>query len=273
MNRSNIYDSAACSSPILDEFSALIDYRDLVLQLIARSVKTRYKRSFLGVAWTMVNPLLTLLVLTIVFASIFRFPMKNYALFVLSGLLIWNFFAQSTSAAMNDLIWSGGLLSRIYMPKSAFTFAAIGTGLVNLILALIPYMLISLILGNPIQAAVLFLPIPILFTAMFALGIGLAVSAVAIYFPDVMPMYDVLLTAWMYLTPAIYPIDQVAENIQVILRLNPMYYYVEAFRTILYEGKVPSIEILLIGFLVGIVSLIFGWVVFNRRARDYAYRI
>ncbi|MEJ2563803.1 MAG: hypothetical protein P8Z42_14115, partial [Anaerolineales bacterium] len=143
---SRVYDSAARAKPFYEELQALVRYRDLIGQLIARSVKVRYKRSFLGVAWTMVNPLLTMAVLTLVFANIFRFPGQDYALHVLSGLLIWNFFAQSTTAAMNDLVWSGGLLGRIFVPKAVFAVSALGTGLINLVLALGAYAIIALVL-------------------------------------------------------------------------------------------------------------------------------
>jgi len=268
-----VYDSNARPSPLVEEFQALLQYRDLITQLISRSVKTRYKRSFMGVAWTMLNPLLTMLVLTLVFSSVFRYPMTNYALYVLSGLLLWNFFSQSTTAAMGDLIWSGGLLSRIFVPKAVFAVAAIGTGLVNLSLAVVPYLVIALFAGGKISWNLLLLPLPILITAIFSLGIGLAISSMAIYFPDIVPMYEVLLTAWMYLTPAIYPIEVLPQNIQALLRFNPMYYHMQVFRVILYEGKLPSLDVLLISLVIALFSLLFGWWVFNRKAHEYTYRI
>src|SRR3990170_7365876 len=202
------YDSAARATPFIEEGLALARYRDLVPQLVARSVKTRYKRSFLGVAWTMVNPLLTMLVLTFVFSQLFRYPSADYALYVLSGLLAWNFFAQTTTAAMGDLIWSGGLIGRISLPKSVFAVAAVGTGLVNLLLALMAYGVIGAVVGGKVLTpALLLFPVAILFLAMFALGVGLTVSSLAIYYGDVMPTYEVLLTVWFYLTPIISPVE------------------------------------------------------------------
>jgi len=118
--QANVYDTSARPSAFIEEMQSLYRYRELIVQLISRSVKTRYKRSFLGVAWTMINPLLTMSVLTLVFSGLFGFPARSYALYVLSGLLLWNFFAQTTTAAMGDLIWSGGLIGRVYLPKSIF---------------------------------------------------------------------------------------------------------------------------------------------------------
>jgi ABC-type polysaccharide/polyol phosphate export permease len=269
----SFYDSASRPTAVIEEALALFRYRDLISQLISRSIKTRYKRSFLGVAWTMLNPLLSMLVLTLVFSGIFRYPMQNYALYVLSGLLLWNFFAQTTTAAMGDLIWSGGLISRIFIPKSVFAVAAVGTGLVNILLALVPYLLIAAFTGGVLSPALLFLPVPVVFTALFALGVGLAVSSLAIYFPDIVPMYEVVLTAWMYLTPAIYPIELVPENIQQVIRFNPMYTFIQLFRAVLYEGRLPDWTLVLQGAGIGVAGLIAGWVLFNRKAREYSYRI
>jgi ABC-type polysaccharide/polyol phosphate export permease len=267
------YDTDDLPSPFIEELLALVHYRELIFQLISRSVKTRYKRSFLGVAWTMVNPLLTMGVLTLVFSSLFRFPAENYALYVLSGLLLWNFFAQSTTAAMGELMWSGGLVGRIYLPKSAFAVGAIGTGLVNLALAIVPYFIIAAILGVPIPFTLIWIPIPVLLTAMFTLGIALAVSTAVVFFQDVLPTYEILLTAWFYLTPVIYPFEFLPEGIQRLVSLNPMYLYIESFRSILFRGELPSLRILGMSVLVSCGVLIAGWWLFTRRVRDYAYRL
>ncbi len=268
-----IYDSAAGRSPLLEELSALIRYRDLVYQLIARSVKTRYKRSVIGVAWTMLNPLLTMVVLTFVFSNLFADLSGTYALFVLSGLLVWNFFAQSTTAAIGDLLWSGGLLGRVYIPKSVFAVAAIGTALVNLALALIPFTLIAAVLRAPLPPEAVLLPLPVLWLALLSLGVGLGLSSAAIYFPDVMPTYEVLLTAWMYLTPVIYPLEILPPGVQAVLRLNPLYLPLQVLRDLLLEGALPSLETVVMGSLLSAAVVLLGWWIFARRAREYAYHV
>ncbi len=268
-----LYDSAHRPPAFVEELQALLRYRDLVTQLILRNVKARYKRSILGVAWTMVNPLLTMLVLTLVFSAVFQFPTRQYALYVLSGLLAWNFFAQTTLAAMGDLIWSGGLIGRIFLPKSAFAVSAIGTGLVNLLLALVPYTVIALVMGGPVTPAALLLPIPILCLAAFSLGLGLALSTAAVYFQDVMPTYEILLTAWLYLTPVIYPVDRVPQAVQALLRWNPMTYLVGLFRAVVYESRAPSLEDLAAAVGVSLLTLLIGWWIFARRAREFAYHV
>ncbi len=259
--------------PLIEEFASLVRYRELVGQLISRSIKTRYKRSVLGIAWTMVYPLLTMAVLTLVFSSLFRTSKANYALYVLSGLMVWNFFAQSSTAAVGDLVWSGGLIGRIFVPKTVFAVSAIGTGLVNLGLSFIPYALIAGIMGETAGLSVLFLVVPILCLSLMALGMGLMISSAAVYFADVMPTYEVLLLAWMYLTPVIYPVEVLPENVQSLLRFNPLFYPLEQFRMILLDGEIPDPQNLLIGLLSAVLMLLVGWWLFTRRARDYAYRI
>jgi ABC-2 type transport system permease protein len=272
-SRMPCYDSAARATAFVEEGQALVRYRDLIVQLVSRSVKARYKRSFLGVAWTMVNPLLTMTVLTLVFSQLFRAPAREYALYVLSGLVMWNFFAQSTMAAMSDLLWGGGLITRVFLPKSVFALAALGTGLVNLLLALVAYAVISLVLGVPPSWSWLLLPIPVLAVGLFALGVALALSAAAVYFADVMPTYEVLLTAWLYLTPVIYPLGLLPESMQGWLRWNPMLWFVQSFRAVLYDGRLPDAVTLAITFGIGLAMVVLGWWIFTRKAREYAYRV
>jgi ABC-type polysaccharide/polyol phosphate export permease len=267
------YDSAERATPFIEEGQALIRYRDLIVQLVSRSVKARYKRSILGVAWTMINPLLTMTVLTLVFSQLFRAPARDYALYVLSGLVIWNFFAQSTMAAMSDLLWGGGLITRVFLPKAVFAFAALGTGAVNLVLAMVAYAVIALALGVPPSLSWFLLPVPLLAIGLFTLGVALAISAAAVYFADVMPTYEVLLTAWLYLTPVIYPLGLLPESVQAWLRWNPMLWFVQSFRSVLYDGRMPDGVTLAVTFGAGLAMLALGWWIFTRKAREYAYRV
>ena len=237
----NLYDSAHRGPLALEELRGVIKYRELIQQLVQRDLISRYKRSFLGVAWTMLNPLGTMLILTLVFSRLFQ-SVQGYPIYVLSGLVGWTFFSQTTSAALNQNVWGGSLLHRIYLPRTAFTMSALGTGLVNLILAFVPLAIIMVVLRYPFHPSIFFLPVSILFLAVFTLGIGLLFSTLAIYFPDVVDMFQVALTAWMYLTPIIYPAEIIPLAYQQwMLRLNPMYYFIEIMRQPVYDGTIPSI--------------------------------
>ena len=236
-----------------------------------RDVVTRYKRSFLGIAWTMLNPLGMTIVLSIVFSQIFGVK-EGYSAYVLTGIMPWTFFAQSTNACMIGLVWGGDLMKRIYLPRTVFAVSAIGTGLVNLLLSLVPLFGIVLFYRIPIGKSILFLPIPILFLAMFSLGLGLLLSSIAIEFADVAEMYQIILTAWMYLTPIIYPLEIIPEKWIWLVRLNPMYYLISFFRAFIFEGRIPAMNEFLINGGIGLSMLILGWIVFARRGDRFAYR-
>lgn len=269
-----IYDSAVHTRPWLEELSQVIHYRNLVFQMTRRDILTRYKRSMLGIAWTMITPLGTMLVLTIVFSRAFGNSDPSYAAYVLSGLMPWLFFAQSTNAAIVHLVWGGNLLNRIYIPRTSFAISAIGTALVNLLISLVPLALVSLIVGVPLRWTWLVLPVPILFLVMFALGLGLFISAVAVYFSDIAEMYQVGLTAWLYLSPVIWTENQIPKNFVVwVVRLNPMYHLIQLFRAPIYEGRVPEPLELLIGGAIASITLAIGWFFFTRNADEFAYRL
>jgi ABC-type polysaccharide/polyol phosphate export permease len=268
-----VFDSANRPHPLVEEFLALVKYRELVRQFISRSIKTRYKRSVLGVLWTLLNPLLTMIVLTIVFSQVFRFEIENYAIYVLTGLVGWNFLSSSTAGAMGEMLWSGSLLGRIYIPKSVFTVSAVGTALVNLLLSLIPVFLISLVLGLRFTPALLVMPLSILIMTVFSLGVGLALSTAAVYFADMVPVYDVFLTIWMYATPIIYPLEVIPEQFRWLVWINPFYYIITLFREPLYNGTVPDLSVWLIASAFALLAILFGSYIFTSRSNEYAYRI
>jgi len=267
-----IYDSARHANSFITEFTALIRYRELVRQMISRSIKTRYKRSALGVIWTMLNPLLTMTVLTIVFSTLFRFQIEHYPVYILSGLLAWNFFASTTNLAMGEMLWSGDLLKRIYLPKAIFVVSTTGSGLVNMALSMIPLLAIMLITRTPITTSILILPVSILALTIFAMGVGFLLSTIVVYFQDIMPIYEVILMIGMYATPIIYPPEIVPEQYKIITELNPIYYFVRCFQEPIFKGQIPSMEIWITTFFIAIFTLIVGWYIFTRKVNEYAYR-
>lgn len=269
-----IYDSVRQGSVAFEELAEIFRYRDLVIQIVRRDLLTRYKRSVLGVAWTMLNPLGMMIVLSIAFSSAFGIKQEGYAAYVLSGLIAWNFFSQTTNAATAHLVWGGSLLRRIYVPRTVFAVAAVGTGLINLLLSVLPLLLVMLVTRIAIKPTVVLLPLPIIFLTLFSLGMGLLVSSIAVFFADVAEMYQIVLTAWMYLTPIIYPESMLPETYRIwITRLNPMYHLVELFRMPVFDGVVPPLSKVLISAIVSVTVLIIGWIVFTRRADEFAYRV
>lgn len=271
--KTHVYDSLKRGPVALEELRGLIRYRDLLYQLTRRDIVSRYKRSTLGIAWTMLNPLGMMVVLSLVFSQLFRM-IPGYPAYVLSGLIAWTFFSQATSAAMTQMVWGSTLLHRIYLPRTAFVVSAIGTGLVNLVLALVPLLIVMIAVGLPLRWTILFVPVSMLLLAAFSLGVGLLFSAWAIYFPDVAEMYQIVLIGWMYLTPIIYPEEMIPETYRYwFFHLNPMYYLVQIFRLPVYQGVLPSNGMLLVSFLIAFGTLAVGWIVFSSRADEFTYRI
>jgi ABC-type polysaccharide/polyol phosphate export permease len=266
------YDSARRGAPFLREFTELWRYRDLVRQLVSRNIKVRYKRSVLGVAWSILSPLLQMVVLALVFSSIFRTAVPAYAVYLLPGLLIWNFFAQTTSIMAAEVVGGADFWKRIYMPRTVFAASTVVTGLVHLALATVPLAGLLLVYRSPLGLSLVVVPFAVASAAMFALGVGLVVSALARYFADIVDLYQVILTAWMYFTPVIYPREIVPERYRWLFDLNPMTTLVDNFRAPIYQHAFPSWPALATGFAVGTVTLLAGWWLFTRTADDLPYQ-
>jgi ABC-type polysaccharide/polyol phosphate export permease len=240
-------------------------YRDLVRALVARELKVRYRRSAIGFVWTMLQPLLTMLVLQTVFSSIFRgFSITNYPVYALAGVLFWNFFSQSIVSSMNSLRGNAQLLQKLPVPKAVFPLANVISGVVNLTFALVPLFLILLVTGHPLRPALLFLPVAIFLAALFTLGAGLLLSPLAVFFHDVVELVGVLLSLLMYLTPVFYPKEIVPENLRWVVRYNPIRSILETFRDPIYQGEVPPLSHLAVCTGIAILVFVLGFWVFRR---------
>lgn len=267
-----VYDSSRRGSPAIEELRELVRYRNLVFQTARRNIVVRYKRSVLGIAWTMLNPLATTLILSFVFSRVFG-GTATYAVYVLSGLVCWTFFAQTTTDCQSSLIWGGGLLTRIYIPRTAFAVSSIITGLINILLTMVPLIFIMLLTGVPLRASLLVLPLPILLLACFTLGVGLLMSTFAIFFADVTEMYGILLMAWFYLSPIIYKPNMLPQEYNWVVQLNPMYHLINLFRAPIYDGVVPPLNDFLICAAIALGTLLAGWWLFSLKADEFAYRV
>lgn len=268
-----VYDTANLKPAFIQELIDSYRYRYLLLQLVRRNITIRYKRSILGVAWSMLNPLGMMIVMAVVFSRIFGTEVE-YRVFLLSGLLAWNFFSEASSLGIGSMVWGGDLMQQVFVPRSAFVVASVGTGLVNLLLAIVPLLGVMLWVGVPIHWSVLFSPIPALLILMFTLGVSLILSVGAMYFADVNEMFKVVLRAWMYLTPIVYPESLLINNgYKWLLTFNPMYYLVRAFRAPFQFGRLPNSVEFWSAFAIGAGVFILGWLIFNRFADEFTYRV
>lgn len=269
-----LYNSADQKIFSLKELRDIREFFHLLLNLVQRDITVRYKRSILGFFWTMLHPLLLMIILTIVFSTVFRFDsIRRYEIYFLSEYLCFLFFVQTTVTSMTSLAWNGSLMKRVRVPKSIFALSTTLSGLVNLALSYIPLFAIMLARGVPIRATVLFLPLTFLILAVFAFGVSLVLSSLAVYFDDVSHMYGVAATGLMYMTPIIYPISIVPEKWLWLVKVNPLTTMLELARMPLYDGVIPPAEIIGISTAIAVGSLLVGWVVFHRLARGFYLHI
>jgi ABC-type polysaccharide/polyol phosphate export permease len=247
----------------------LLAYRDLIGYLVARDLKVRYRRSVIGVVWTMLQPLLTMAVLYVVFSHYFHaaFDLYNYPVYALAGILFWNFFSQSIVASMNSLRGNALILQKLPVPSMVFPVATVISGVVNLSLALVPLGLILVLTQHPLRPALLFLPVSVLLAALFTLGAGLLLSPLAVFFHDVVELIAVGLTLLMYLTPIFYPMAIVPEHLRWAVRFNPVRSILEVFRDPIYFGKIPPPQHLAVAAGVALIALAVG-VLWFRRSSD-----
>ncbi len=260
-----IYDSARRRHPFFEELQELWRFRELVVLWAKRNIKLRYKRSVLGILWTLIEPLMLMIILTVVFSTLFRFQLERYPVYLLSGLLLFDFFSRTTLQIIEEIVASQGLASRVHAPRTAFAVATVITYLTNWAIALIPLLAIMAILGQPFSFALLTIPAGMLLTSLFALGVGLLVATLGASFHDFKLTYQVLLTAWLYATPIIYPLEIVPEQFQRFFALNPLLYLCVTVRDPAYLSTVAPAEVWWIATGLSVGTAVAGWWVFTTR--------
>ncbi|MCL2387269.1 MAG: ABC transporter permease [Defluviitaleaceae bacterium] len=232
-------------------------FRHLLLLMIKRDFVTRYRRSVLGVLWSVLNPLLNMLIITMVFSHIFRFDIENFPVYYLSGSMIYGFFSESTTLAMGSITGGAGTIKKVYVPKYIFPVARVLSSLVNLGFSFVAFLGVLFITGAPVNWTMFLIPIPIVYLIIFCMGVGMILSAVAVFFRDMNYIYGVGTTLLMFLTPIFYPVDILTPRMYHLIHLNPMFHYVTYFRDLALNGVVPNLwaNIICIGFALAALSM------------------
>lgn len=271
-NTVSYYDSARQGLLFVEEAHALWAYRHLAVELVVRDLKVRYKRSAVGVGWTMLGPLFQMAALAFAFSAVMRQQISNYPVFFLAGSIFWTFFSQATSHSANLTIDALEVSNRIYIPRSVFVASAVVGAALNLVLALVPLLLIGLVTGHRFTLAALFLLVSVVVGAAFTAGVGLVVFTLASRFLDVRETYLVLIQPLFFLTPIAYTREILPPRFQAIVRLNPLTYLVEMFRAPLYLGWLPGWKTVTFSCLAALLSLVVGWLFYTSRIESYASR-
>lgn len=250
-----------------------LKFTPLLSELIARDIKIKYRRSVLGVVWTILNPLCMMVILSIVFSNLFKFAIENFPLYVLSGQVIFNFFSSATTDAMGSIIASAALIKKVYVPKYLFVLSRIFSSFINLLASFSALLLVMLVLRVELSWTIIFAFIPLILITVFSLGVGLFLAAITVKFRDIMHLYSVFTTGLMYLTPVIYPMSILPPAIKVIVLVNPLTNMLQMLRTVMFQNMLPSVSSLLIGSIEAIFALIIGLYVFYKNQDQFILNI
>ncbi len=245
-------------------FAGLEKYGFLLRNLIVRDIKTKYRRSVLGILWSVLNPLLMMLVLTAVFSNVFKFDIHDFPVYYLTGSVIFNFVTEATTGSLTSVLGASGLIKKVYIPKYIFPLEKCMFALVNMLFSMIAVIIVYIILGIAPHWTVILFWIPMIYALIFSFGFSLVLATLNVFFRDTGHLYGVFVTAWMYLTPIIYPIDILPDWMLNIVKLNPMYYYVDYFRQVMIYGVVPDLRQNLICATFAGLMLVVGLVVFKK---------
>lgn len=241
-----------------------LKFKPLLGELVARDIKIKYRRSVLGVLWTLLNPLCMMIILSIVFSNLFKFDVENFPLYILSGQVVFNFYSESTSSAMSAIIGSAPLIKKVYVPKYLFVISRIFSSFINLLASFTALLIVMVATRAELHWTTFLVPIPLMLLVLFSLGIGLILSAVTVKFRDIMHLYSVFVTGLMYLTPVIYPMSILPEWLYKVVMLNPITNILLMFRDLMLNNNLFSMSSLVIAVVETVLSLAIGLCVFYK---------
>src|SRR3990172_1344811 len=249
--------------------------RELLFHMTVRHLRGQYKQSILGYAWALVNPLSLMLTLSFVFSVIVKVNTGSipYPLFILIGLLPWNFFSSAVSSATDSITGASSLVTKVYFPRELLPTAAVLTKVVDLALGLIILVGMMAYYGYPPEWTLAWVPVLFAIHLVFILGLALPLAALNLFFHDVRFLVGVVLTLWFYITPVIYPVDLVPDKDRILFDLNPNSLFINAYRRVVLQGVSPGEDRLLLGLTVAVLTFIVGYFLFKRMESGFADRI
>ena len=250
-----------------------IKYKEFLISVIKRDIRKKYYKSYLGVIWTVLHPLLNSIVMAIVFSTLFRRSIPNFIVYLLCGQLLYHYNSESTSVALHSITKNSGIIRKIYIPKYMFVVSDLSVAFMNLIFSFLPLVFIALFTGSKITWLWLLIPVLFLMQTMFTLGLSLILAAYGVFFRDLTHLYGIMLTVGHYLCAIFYPISIVPDEYLFLWRLNPIYNYISVFRDIIHTATMPSAESMAIGAIYGILTLAMGCVIFSENQDKFFLHI
>lgn len=254
----------------MNVFKGLYEYRELLKTSIKKDIRGRYKNSILGVFWSFLNPLLQLAVYAIVFPLIMKSDIPNYTVFVCCGLIPWTFFSTAISRTSFVMVENGNIIKKVYFPREILPISIVTSELVNFFISTIIILAFVLAYGMGFTWYIVFYPLILIVQYVLLIGISLLVSSLTVYFRDLQHFIGILLQLLFYATPIVYGMDIIPVSFQWILKLNPMSYIIDGYRSIFYYQRMPDLFGLGIVFAISIVLCIVGYFIFNKLQKRFA---
>ncbi len=249
-------------------------YKDLMIQLVSRDIKLKYRRSFLGYLWSILNPLFVMVIMTIVFSTMFSRNIENFPVYLFTGKMLFDFLSTSTRQAMSSVVGNAALLKKTYVPKYIFTLSKVSSSMIDFVLSFGALIIVMHATGAKIYLTFFLFPIVVVQLYIFCLGLGSFLAALNVFFRDIQYIYNAVITAWMYMTPIFYPIESLSPTLQVIIKgLNPLYYYVAQFRDLVYYGHFPGPRVFWGGWILAFLMLAMGLWFFKKRQDSFILHI
>lgn len=261
----------------MSSFKEIYEYRQMIFGLVKKDLRGRYKGSVLGFLWTFINPLLQLLVYTLVFSVIMRSGIEKYYLYLFVALVPWIFFSSSLTSGANAILSNQDLVKKIYFPREVLPIAHTTSTFINMILSFLVVFLVLIVTGygiNPV--ACLFLPVVMMVEYIICLGMCMLFCALTVYLRDLQSILSIIAMAWQFLTPVMYGQDMVEDalsNHPLLMRIwnyNPTTPIINAYREILYYKQVPDLANMGVAIFLGLIVCVIGWIAFGRLQKGFA---
>ena len=246
-------------------------YRFLLEQLVARDFNTKYRQSLLGALWSFLNPLLTMSIQYVVFSTIFKNTIPNFPVYLMTGIVLFNYFSEATSLGLDSIVTSSALITKVYMPKYIYPLSRVTSSLVNLVISFVPLLLMMVVTGVPLTKSLLLTPLVVLYLFLFALGMAMILATMNVFFRDTRFLWGVVVLMWTYLTPIFYPETIIPAQLITLYHMNPMYQFIYFMRCITLGGVSPTPVTYLYCTLCSVVPLLVGLWVFKKNQDRFVF--
>ena len=248
-------------------------YKFLMEQLVAKDFKTKYKRSVLGILWSFLNPLLTMIVQYIVFSTIFKSDIPNFPVYLLSGIVIFNFFTESCGMGLMSIVGNAPLITKVYVPKYIYPISRVFSSVINLLLSLIPLLIVMIITNTKINISIILVSFALICTLIFCIGMAFILSSAMVFFRDTQFLWNIAVMLWMYATPMFYPENIIPAKFSFILKLNPLYHFIRFIRICILNGVSPEPIVYLYCIIFSAGTLLIGTIVFKKTQDKFVLNI